>query len=174
MEKPIPTTTSSPSSESRFKDIHTVFDGSDFGERGRQSANDDFDPSNCKLSPDAGPCQKRLQRYFHSGGQCMTFSYGGCAGNLNNFFSLKECESKCLMRPLVENVDLSGLGGQGDHLDEPCQLPPDPGQCQERLRRFYFNTSTNKCEEFLFGGCGGNANNFAKLSKCVNRCGVQN
>ena len=129
---------------------------------------------NCQLPPDAGPCDKSLPRYFQSGGQCLSFSYGGCAGNQNNFFSREDCESKCLMRPLVEKVD---LGGEKEEvpplllLPDSCGLPPDPGQCKDRLRRFYYNTFSKRCEEFQFGGCGGNDNNFAKLSKCKKKCG---
>lgn len=124
-----------------------------------------FDASACSEPPSAGPCNRRLQRFFHQGGQCLLFSYGGCAGNRNNFFTEAECARRCLRRPLIEEVDLRKL-----HSDSSCSLPPDPGSCSDRLQRFYFNGASGRCEPFLFSGCGGNANNFAKLDKCQGRC----
>ena len=34
----------------------------------------------------------------------------------------------------------------------------------------YFDTKTRKCQEFYFGGCRGNSNNFMKYDDCVKRC----
>ena len=51
----------------------------------------------CKLSPDPGPCEAAITRYFYNptSKQCETFIYGGCEGNDNNFQSLLECELEC-------------------------------------------------------------------------------
>ena len=32
--------------------------------------------------------------------------------------------------------------------------------------RFFYNAATGECEEFVFGGCGGNDNKFDTKEKC--------
>ena len=41
----------------------------------------------CGLDQDMGPCRASIQRFFYdkSSKSCKEFSYGGCAGNENNF-----------------------------------------------------------------------------------------
>ncbi len=57
-----------------------------------------------------------------------------------------------------------------------CFLPPDRGECEKRIPRYYFATSSNgtaggECRRFTFGGCGGNGNNFLKKGDCLSTCG---
>ena len=40
--------------------------------------------------------------------------------------------------------------------------------------RFGFNKDNSRCERFLYGGCGGNGNNFATLDECLGACGGLN
>ncbi|XP_077567643.1 papilin b, proteoglycan-like sulfated glycoprotein [Stigmatopora nigra] len=53
-----------------------------------------------------------------------------------------------------------------------CSLPRAEGSCDSWRRRFYFNTNTGRCTEFWWGGCLGNANNFASLGECQIACEV--
>ncbi|TSK31462.1 Tissue factor pathway inhibitor [Bagarius yarrelli] len=46
----------------------------------------------------------------------------------------------------------------------------DDGPCLEDVSRFYYNTFTQKCEPFSYGGCDGNANNFRSLMECRKTC----
>lgn len=39
------------------------------------------------------------------------------------------------------------------------------------MPRFYYDNATKKCEKFIYGGCGGNENNFETKMKCVFACG---
>ena len=55
-----------------------------------------FDPASCSLPPESGPCDGRMPRFFHQDGRCQRFSYSGCGGNTNNFFTSQQCRSKCL------------------------------------------------------------------------------
>ncbi|NXT25850.1 AMBP protein, partial [Syrrhaptes paradoxus] len=51
----------------------------------------------CRLPIVQGPCQKLVTRWAFDAaqGKCITFSYGGCKGNGNQFYSEKECKEYC-------------------------------------------------------------------------------
>jgi len=51
-----------------------------------------------------------------------------------------------------------------------CALPPDVGPCDGVCPRYFFNSETDQCEEFIFGCCEGNANNFPTLEACEAAC----
>lgn len=51
-----------------------------------------------------------------------------------------------------------------------CALPPDVGPCDAVCPRYFFNADTGQCEEFIFGCCEGNANNFPTLEACEAAC----
>ncbi|XP_038144587.1 tissue factor pathway inhibitor 2 isoform X2 [Cyprinodon tularosa] len=51
-----------------------------------------------------------------------------------------------------------------------CLLPVEEGPCGEEIKRFYYNTVTQKCEMFYYGGCQGNANNFKSYPECQKTC----
>nr|P82968.1 RecName: Full=Four-domain proteases inhibitor; AltName: Full=McaPI [Melithaea caledonica] len=60
-------------------------------------------------------------------------------------------------------------------LDHPgecdaCSLKKVVGPCRGAFRRYYFDSVSGKCEEFVYGGCGGNDNNFKTLDACQKRC----
>ena len=51
-----------------------------------------------------------------------------------------------------------------------CQLPSDPGSCDGDTLRYFFNVRKGICEEFSYGGCGGNRNNFETMEECTQQC----
>ncbi|XP_009955240.1 PREDICTED: tissue factor pathway inhibitor 2, partial [Leptosomus discolor] len=51
-----------------------------------------------------------------------------------------------------------------------CRMEADGGPCRSHLKRYAFNLSSMRCEEFIYGGCYGNDNNFRDLQSCVDRC----
>jgi len=51
-----------------------------------------------------------------------------------------------------------------------CLLPDDPGPCKGSIPRYYFNKKKGQCQQFIYGGCQGNANNFKKLKACKIGC----
>ncbi|VDN08782.1 unnamed protein product [Dibothriocephalus latus] len=57
---------------------------------------------------------------------------------------------------------------EGRH--DVCTLPLETGHCRAAFRRFGFDAGTGKCEEFIYGGCGGNGNNFETLEECQRMC----
>jgi spondin-1 len=54
---------------------------------------------------------------------------------------------------------------------ETCALDLEPGLCRGYFNRWFFNTSSGICEEFVYGGCRGNGNNFDSVEKCDEVCG---
>ncbi|KAI3410165.1 NAD(P)H-quinone oxidoreductase subunit 5, chloroplastic [Globodera pallida] len=51
-----------------------------------------------------------------------------------------------------------------------CSLPPDAGACRQYVPKWFFNAQTGLCEQFSFGGCQGNQNNFAEREQCETKC----
>ncbi|KAG8519728.1 WAP four-disulfide core domain protein 8, partial [Galemys pyrenaicus] len=47
-----------------------------------------------------------------------------------------------------------------------CNLPKEKGRCRASMPRWFYNPSTEKCEAFTYGGCGGNSNNFMSKKIC--------
>ncbi|KAG1968591.1 amyloid beta (A4) precursor protein b isoform X1 [Pimephales promelas] len=51
-----------------------------------------------------------------------------------------------------------------------CWAPPRMGPCHDKLPRWYFVVETGRCAPFIFGGCGGNRNNFESEEYCMAVC----
>jgi len=132
--------------------------------------------ADCLAPPDAGPCDGRSTRYYWDPVQevCETFEYGGCAGNTNNFLSLDQCNDNC------QDLEGRNIGKPGSGVsmeEEPleaanhCSLPPARGPCKGNFIRWFSSPDDSSCKQFTWGGCEGNANNFATKAKCLSRCG---
>ncbi|XP_051872416.1 tissue factor pathway inhibitor 2 isoform X2 [Pristis pectinata] len=111
----------------------------------------------CSEPADTGPCKAFFPRYYYNvkTQKCEKFIYGGCFGNENNFLSESDCIAHC---------------GRTNKIVNKCQLPPESGICRAFLRRYFYNITTRRCEQFVFGGCHGNANNFKDISSCQMEC----
>lgn len=115
----------------------------------------------CSLPQVVGPCDAVIPRFSFNQqkGRCEKFTYGGCGGNENNFLTAEACEAKCEKK------------GEGC-VDSVCELPPGvPGPCKAALPRWTFNADSGVCERFIYGGCGGNENNFPTREACEGQCG---
>lgn len=108
----------------------------------------------CRFEADAGECRVAEARYYYSNeeGRCQQFTYGGCGGNENNFETQDECERSC-------------WGSQ-----DACSLPQLVGECNDNETRWYFDDVGKTCTQFNYGGCNGNANNFATNEECQSQC----
>ena len=81
--------------------------------------------------------------------KCEEFIYGGIGGNENNFKYKSICMERC--GPI-------------------CLLPKKVGRCLALIPRYYYNSESGKCEEFMYGGCEGNLNNFKDKKACQEKC----
>jgi len=52
-----------------------------------------------------------------------------------------------------------------------CGLPPIVGDCDAAFLRYFFNRTSQRCEMFIWGGCGGNGNRFISGEDCRTACG---
>ncbi|XP_067907444.1 tissue factor pathway inhibitor 2 isoform X2 [Heterodontus francisci] len=111
----------------------------------------------CLLLPDIGPCKALFPRFYYNRYTqiCEKFTYGGCMGNENNFETLKECSLHCRRIKKIPKA---------------CRLEADAGPCRASFTRYFYNFTTGRCEEFLYGGCNGNDNNFREMSSCQMEC----
>uniref|UniRef100_A0A194AR89 Kunitz-type protease inhibitor 5 n=1 Tax=Micrurus tener TaxID=1114301 RepID=A0A194AR89_9SAUR len=53
---------------------------------------------------------------------------------------------------------------------EFCNLPAVTGPCKAGIRAFYYNSVLRICQEFIYGGCKGNANKFKTINECRRTC----
>ncbi|CAN7939866.1 unnamed protein product, partial [Ixodes pacificus] len=87
-------------------------------------------------------------------------------------FSLAICFVACVAfattHARVEN-DLEEEYG-GVDFDQGCRPAPVSGLCKAYFERWYFDVSAESCERFVYGGCGGNANNYKSQRECEVAC----
>ncbi|CAB3248675.1 unnamed protein product [Arctia plantaginis] len=114
----------------------------------------------CKLPDVKGPCDADHVRWYYNSTreQCLPFRYGGCLGNANNFDSRELCQTKC----------------EPDKTTDTCNLPIEQGPCAGNFSRWGYNSESRTCEQFIWGGCAGNNNQFKTQAACQLRCGTQN
>lgn len=112
----------------------------------------------CKLPPVSGECisQPYVNRTFFNKdtGQCETFLYReGCEGNANNFLTVEACIRGCT-----------------NDVPDDCLVNPEPGRCEGYFPMWFYNVTSNKCEQFIYGGCDGNKNLFSSEKQCQMLC----
>lgn len=62
------------------------------------------------------------------------------------------------------------LGECSRDTEEACLLAADVGFCDGVCPRFHYVARTGQCESFVYGCCGGNANNFLTQAACEAAC----
>lgn len=123
------------------------------------------DQNICKLPSETGPCLGYIPMFYFNfnSGRCESFIYGGCRGNENRFETIEECENSC------SNKDEIYIDSE-----DKCQLEADTGKCRGYFKKYFYNKHTKSCEMFIYGGCGGNRNNFDSIKECNQECGSPN
>ncbi|XP_057655869.1 papilin isoform X2 [Diorhabda carinulata] len=110
----------------------------------------------CKLPKVSGPCEGYFLNWYYDKNfkTCTQFVYGGCLGNNNRFETKEECMNTCAV----------------DTNPDPCRQKKEPGPCKGTYQRYYFDNDLEECQEFIYGGCKGNRNNFVTLESCKQQC----
>ena len=57
-----------------------------------------------------------------------------------------------------------------DISDAGCTQLPDPGPCRAYFPSWYFDVRSGSCQQFIYGGCDGNANNYSNREECESMC----
>nr|XP_056702306.1 putative Kunitz-type serine protease inhibitor [Euleptes europaea] len=149
---------------------------------------------NCLLPYVVGRCRAAFPRWWYNATSqaCQEFTFGGCGGNSNNFLSKKECFRTCVTggeektmgtpvtspdgaeRHTTEAVPTSRRRNQQakdmGSFQEYCAVPRATGRCRAAFPRWFFDIETRTCKMFVYGGCGGNKNNYLQEEDCLSQC----
>nr|XP_020662688.1 BPTI/Kunitz domain-containing protein-like [Pogona vitticeps] len=155
----------------------------------------------CSTFPaESESCGEPKRRFFYNttSQRCEPFLHRGCTWNLNQFYTIEECQrhcgkiekpGSCPPSPMVITTEcLTGCMHDGscpddqkccsfgcalrcsDPLKDLCRMPPEKGPCHANIQNWYYDWQTRRCKRFTFGGCLGNKNNFKKRKECQLRC----
>uniref|UniRef100_A0AC11CSX2 Serine peptidase inhibitor, Kunitz type 2 n=1 Tax=Ovis aries TaxID=9940 RepID=A0AC11CSX2_SHEEP len=144
----------------------------------------------CHLPKKVGRCRASFPRWWYNvtDGSCQQFVYGGCDRNDNNYMTKEECLAKCA--GVTENTtdertrdkadssvpsvprrqDSDDLSGDIFSYEEHCIAKAVTGPCRAAFPRWYFNAEENSCDNFIYGGCRGNKNNYRSKEECMQQC----
>ncbi|CAI4220842.1 unnamed protein product, partial [Auanema sp. JU1783] len=103
--------------------------------------------------------KRPVQRWSYHNKKCVSFTYSGCGGNDNRFATEWECNGVC-----------EGIKTSND--PAVCSHPPDWGRCNQLRYMWFYNETRGACDQFLYGGCGGNTNRFESFEVCQKACEV--
>lgn len=146
----------------------------------------------CRVPKVVGRCRASMPRWWYNvtGGSCQQFVYGGCGGNDNNYLTKEQCSEKCA--GVTENtIDVLGTSRNGAdssvpsvprrqdfddsssdifNYEEYCTAKAVTGPCRASFPRWHFDAEKNSCDNFIYGGCWGNKNNYLSKEECMSRC----
>ncbi|VDK41921.1 unnamed protein product [Dibothriocephalus latus] len=93
-----------------------------------------------------------------------------CADYKYGLYSRNQCGSPSTKMIAVLFLAALVFVGSSEGARGPCDFPIDPGMCMAYFPSYGYNSETRRCEEFVYGGCGGNENRFDSLDECRSMC----
>ncbi|XP_051912428.1 WAP, Kazal, immunoglobulin, Kunitz and NTR domain-containing protein 2-like [Hippocampus zosterae] len=117
-------------------------------------------PEECLKPPDnpnlCGSDLEKVSWFYDSlSNNCISFTH--CHSNSQQPRKLFETHDKCMQCC-------------GPELSGPCDLPSLQGPCKAYEPRWAYSSSLRQCQSFIYGGCGGNDNNFESKEACEEMC----
>uniref|UniRef100_A0A8C2GKF5 Serine peptidase inhibitor, Kunitz type, 2 n=1 Tax=Cyprinus carpio TaxID=7962 RepID=A0A8C2GKF5_CYPCA len=176
----------------QFKVYRKILDSADQETRNAAEVRSVNGTDHCLLPSMVGNCRAAFPRFYYDviNQTCKQFVYGGCGGNDNNFNTQEECEASCSgvtgavlaeshsiaqrsrMSVPENNIDTEPLPEMtSEEFQEKCLASAQSGLCRAAFRRYYYNNGT--CQLFIYGGCGGNQNNYKTEESCMTTCTVK-
>ncbi|KAF0026144.1 hypothetical protein F2P81_020881 [Scophthalmus maximus] len=70
----------------------------------------------------------------------------------------------------ANNMKVTRYNGDCRNDKNPCHLQEAPGPCRGLVTRYFFDSKSQQCKQFFYGGCFGNANNFRSMAECQAKC----
>lgn len=74
-------------------------------------------------------------------------------------FKVSKNTPACVKPSTAEKLMERGWGMMPEepfsNYSDSCKAKPDPGLCKAYFPKYYFNSNTSSCEQFIWGGCGG-------------------
>ncbi|XP_075556796.1 actinia tenebrosa protease inhibitors-like [Dermacentor variabilis] len=130
---------------------------------------------------------------------CRRYRRHVCDRGSNKFLSCERCVATCTMHaaPAVNSCGWNVLQQSRDnyttnkhsncldhcHLhylpfrcthsetqQDRCSMPPDRGRCRAYMPTWFYDSKFSSCKMFIYGGCGGNDNQFPSEKKCESVC----
>ncbi|XP_058455699.1 papilin isoform X2 [Malaya genurostris] len=118
----------------------------------------------CQLLPAYGRCSENETRWHYDQRtqRCHAFTFSGCEGNANNFYTERECEQQCRQAPPPPPAAAA---------PSVCDEPYDYGTGNEPTIVYIYNKERASCEQNYYSGEGGNGNRFSSQEQCERQCG---
>ncbi|XP_012664616.1 kunitz-type protease inhibitor 2 [Otolemur garnettii] len=73
---------------------------------------------------------------------------------------------------LLASLLLSGAqAAEGEHgIQDFCLVSKVVGRCRASIPRWWYNVTDGSCQQFVYGGCEGNDNNYQSKEECLKKC----
>lgn len=110
----------------------------------------------CLLPGDSGECSDLSFRYYFDKDSRRCVQFEGCPGEYNNFDSSDDCNTVCKDLLVGDARILPGQQEEKKYFkakEERCESPVAVGKCRSRLKKFYYDVTSGKCNEFYYSGC---------------------